>query len=440
MKHLLLVGAGHAHLYVLKKLGKHSLSDVKVTLLSPNEHQYYSGMLAGCVEGIYSIDDIRIYIGQMLKKAKVQWIKDVAVSIDPENKTVQTGNGEFLPYDAVSFDIGSLTSGTDLPGVLEYAETLKPNYRFPVLLEKVRNAEELVIVGGGVAGTELAFALQTWRNQNGKKPLSLISSSNLMEKGAPYVSERVKRFLVKKGAKLYLFQRASEVNRDNIVLSPTDSKVPFDALLWVTGPSPPKLFAESSLPNANGYLLVEDTLQASGYPSIFGVGDCIQMTESPPLAKAGVYPVRQAPYLWKNIKGFFQGSRMRRYKPHFSFLSILATGNREGLMLYLGRAFHGRLIWLIKTFMDRRFIWLYIRRKREEHQVSSKWLTIFACTLITTILVGLIFLFVVSTYHPVMSTMATFFSSFINRFFAGLFFFFLIILILVLFFERISFK
>ncbi|QDP41350.1 FAD-dependent oxidoreductase [Radiobacillus deserti] len=440
MKHLLLVGAGHAHVYLLKKLSKSRLPNVKVTLVSPNDYQYYSGMLAGCVEGIYSVDDIRIFVGKLVRKAGANWIKDIAVSINADQRLVEISNGERLGYDVVSFDIGSLTAGIDVPGVREYAETLKPNYHFPLLIEKVRSAEQLVIVGGGVAGTELSLSLQTWRNNNDKPALSLVSPTQLMEKGAPYVSERVERLLLEKGAKLHLSQRACEVKKDCVVLSPSQESIPFDALLWVTGPRPPRLFADSSLPNKEGYLLVEDTLQVPGYPEIFGAGDCIHLAGSPPLAKAGVYPVRQSPYLWKNLQGYFQNKKMCRYKPHYSFLSILATGNREGLMLYLGRAFHGRLIWFIKTFMDRRFIWLYSRRKREKNALSSKWLTAFFSVLVVTVLTSFLFFFIWSTYHPVMSVMAVFFSSTVNRFFTGFFFVFLIILILVLFFERISFK
>lgn len=441
MKHLLLVGAGHAHLYVLKKLQKHALPDVQVTLLTPNEYQYYSGMLSGCVEGIYSIDQIRIYVGQLVEKAGIQWIKDKAVSVDPDNKMVLTGQGKPVYYDVVSFDIGSLTSGIEVPGVLEYAETLKPNYRFPVLLEKVRQAENLVIVGGGVAGTELALSLQSWRNKNGKKPLSLVSSTELMDKGAPYVSQRVKELLKKKGVELYLHDRARKLMKDRLVMAQSNLEIPFNVLLWLTGPRAPRLFAESSLPVHKGYLLVENTLQAKHFPSVFGVGDCIKIAEEPPLAKAGVYPVRQAPILWRNLKRYFKGKPGRRYKPHFSFLSILASGNREGLMLYKGCAFHGKLIWLIKTVMDRKFIWRYSRDKPGDGQMSNRWLKVIFCTLAALLVFGLIYLFFKSTYYPVMGMMASMiFSSIFDFVFAGLFVFFVIILVIVLFLERMSFK
>ncbi|WP_186576966.1 FAD-dependent oxidoreductase [Aquibacillus kalidii] len=439
MKRLLLVGAGHAHVYIMKKLSKHPLTNVEVVLISPNENQYYSGMLAGCIEGIYSIDQIRIYIGDTVKKAGIKWVKDMAVSIDPNSQNVVTQEGQTISYDLISFDIGSLTSGIDLPGVLEYADTLKPNFYFPILIEKVRNAKKLVIVGGGVAGTELALSLQTWRTNNGKEPLTLISSSRLMDKGASYVSDRIEHLLEKKGASLLLNQRANKVTQDKIILFPSGEEIEFDSLLWVTGPRAPDIFKNSGLAVDNGYLLVKDTLQSVEYPNIFGAGDCIKISNQPPLSKAGVYPVRQAPYLWKNMKRLLNGNSMRSYQPHFSFLSILATGNREGLMLYLGLAFHGRLMWLIKTFMDRRFIWLYQKAPKVGSE-STKWLKVIGITLMGLFLWGITFLFITSTYHPVMTLFAQLFSSLMNTILIGMFVLLFIILFLVIFFERIRFK
>ena len=44
-KHLVLGGAGHAHLVVLEALARRRLRDVRVTLLSPVGEQVYSGSM-----------------------------------------------------------------------------------------------------------------------------------------------------------------------------------------------------------------------------------------------------------------------------------------------------------------------------------------------------------------------------------------------------------
>lgn len=68
-KRLLLVGAGHAHLEVLKQLAEHGLSDVDVCLITPSPYQYYSGMFSGFTEGIYTEEDTRVDLRPLAQRA-----------------------------------------------------------------------------------------------------------------------------------------------------------------------------------------------------------------------------------------------------------------------------------------------------------------------------------------------------------------------------------
>ena len=54
---LVLVGAGHAHLFVLEQLAAGRFPAADVTLLSPYPHHLYSGMLGGLVSGRYRRED-----------------------------------------------------------------------------------------------------------------------------------------------------------------------------------------------------------------------------------------------------------------------------------------------------------------------------------------------------------------------------------------------
>lgn len=356
MNKLLLVGAGHAHLYVLKQLQRKKLPDVDVTLLSLSEYQYHSGMFSGYAEDLYPLNDIRVDVRNLAEKADVSWIKGAAVSIDPEQKMVLTDQGEMLDYDAVSFDIGSLTAGTDRPGVLEHAETIKPNHKFPDVIERFRGSNAPVIVGGGVAGTEMALSVQTWRNENGLGPIIMVSDGGLLDSETSKAEEKAEALARDKGVTFLLHDRAEAII-DNKITTTANRKIPFDQVLWLAGPRPHQMFSTSLPVDQEGYLLVEQTLQVKRFPSVFGAGDCVSVNGFPHMGKRGFHDVNQASVLWENLKGFFGKGEGRLYQPQSpSSLSILSTGNRRGLLIFKGKVFFGKWVWHFKHRIDRNFM------------------------------------------------------------------------------------
>lgn len=68
-KKLLLVGAGHAHLQVLKSMRRKRWPETEVTLISPSRFQYYSGMFSGLIEGHYTLDEVRIDVKRLTAPA-----------------------------------------------------------------------------------------------------------------------------------------------------------------------------------------------------------------------------------------------------------------------------------------------------------------------------------------------------------------------------------
>ena len=57
MKHLVMLGAGHAHVHLLSTLAAQPLAGVQITLVAPFPRQLYSGMVPGFVAGHYALED-----------------------------------------------------------------------------------------------------------------------------------------------------------------------------------------------------------------------------------------------------------------------------------------------------------------------------------------------------------------------------------------------
>ncbi|WP_408011367.1 FAD-dependent oxidoreductase [Pseudalkalibacillus sp. A8] len=358
MKKLLLVGGGHAHLYVIKQLQRYTIPNVEVTLISPDCYQYYSGMMSGFIEGLYELYEIRINLKDLAQRSQINWVKDKVMAIHPNERKIVTGKGDLYDYDVISFDIGSLTRGLELPRVSEFATLIKPNYHFPDAITNTEVAEKIVIVGGGAAGIEISLALKARRQKQGiRTEITLISSGELLASENKRISRKIEKIILGKGIKLVKGETVQEV-QSRALFTSSNTRVVYDKLIWLTGPKAPGLFKESQLPtDEQGYLLVKDTLQVEKYPSIFGTGDCITLDNHRDLAKTGVYAVRQGPVLFNNILEFVNNSDKREYfRPQRHFIAILSTGNRQGFLIYRGRGYSGRWAWHLKKWIDRRFI------------------------------------------------------------------------------------
>lgn len=357
-KRLLLVGAGHAHLEVLKQLAEHGLSDVDVCLITPSPYQYYSGMFSGFTEGIYTEEDTRVDLRPLAQRAGVQLIQKTAVMIRPEQKKVICHDGSVYPFDAASFDIGSRS----LPGSVEHsaAQSIKPNYHFTERMKDLRETPQPLIVGGGAAGTELALSIQSYKHMH-QRPgqVRLVTSGSLLSDTPKWVRARMKHILKKKGVRVWENEEVKHVADDSIETS-RGNKIRHTGVLWLGGAVGDSIFIRAGLDvDDRGFAFVSRTLQFKNYDYLFGAGDCITLETDPDLPKSGVYAVRQGPVLWENLKNHFQRRPLEAFVPQKKALYILSTGDRKGFLIYGAVHAHNHKAWKLKHKIDREFMAKY---------------------------------------------------------------------------------
>jgi selenide,water dikinase len=91
---------------------------------------------------------------------------------------------------------------------------------------------------------------------------------------------------------------------------------------------------------------------------VLAVGDAGTQVATP-TAKAGVYAVRQGPFLLENLRRSLGGSAPRPFVPQRSFLKLLNTGDFRAIGEWRGLSFEGQWCWWLKKRIDLSFVRRY---------------------------------------------------------------------------------
>ncbi|HLM46966.1 MAG TPA: hypothetical protein VK458_24055, partial [Myxococcaceae bacterium] len=82
MKRLVLVGPGHAHLFVLEALARGPWTGVEPVLVSLGHRQLYSGMVPGYLAGQYALEALSFDLEGLARAAGARWEPSGAASLD----------------------------------------------------------------------------------------------------------------------------------------------------------------------------------------------------------------------------------------------------------------------------------------------------------------------------------------------------------------------
>lgn len=368
VRDVVLVGAGHSHIFVLERCIERGAPDARLTLVVDRRIAIYSGMVPGYVAGQYRVEQLEIDAVGLAERAGARVVLDPAVGIDPVGQRILLENAPSVPYDLASFDIGSTVTGLDVPGVRQHALPTRPIGEFveqvDALVEKARRYDrgdlfQVVVVGGGAGGVELAFALDQRLRDATKRTLRVV----LLEFGPRILSRypsslvrRVHRCAASRGLEIRCNEEVVAAEEGAVLLR-NGGRVPCQALIWVTGPKSHPVFRRSGLAtDERGFVLVRPTLQFRDHDELFAVGDCATLVQHPNTPKAGVYAVRQGPYITDNLYAALEGRPLRAYKPQGDFLTLLNLGDGRALGAKWGVTFEGRWVMRWKDRIDRRFM------------------------------------------------------------------------------------
>jgi selenide, water dikinase len=364
-RRLVLVGAGHAHLFVLEQLALGRFPGADVTLLSPYVTHLYSGMLGGLIAGRYRREDAYLDLPSLAAKAGARFVLGSAAYVDRANRQVRLDGGRQISYDVVSFAIGSEIRPAKVHGgnVILLA---KPIDRAGMIAEAVDNCPQtkptVVVVGGGAGGVEVALNIKARVRSAGRIGAHVVlvgRQPRLVPNRAEACGREAAQVLYQNHIQVMLGLEVTEVGAKSVRLNDR-SDVPCDILVWATGAEAPTLFRASGLEtDRDGFLLVDSTLRSVSDSAIFAAGDAATLRAFPSTPKSGVYAVRQGPTLARNLGVALTGGNgegFQHYWPQPRSLVLINTGDGRAILSYGSVAVTGRWVMRLKDRIDRRFM------------------------------------------------------------------------------------
>ena len=281
------------------------------------------------------------------------------------------GNGavETLRYDELVVAPGGREPIQDVPGLSEHGFTLRSPGDMRRLLARLvllehpaagRQPSDLVVVGGGFAGVELAAALAARPTTVRGRRVHLVHSGTAvlphLRDGQPGLARRAERELDRLGVEVHCGVRVVSVGRQHVVLS--DGRVlPTSLVLSTTGQRAVQLPGLESLPaDDTGRLLTTPDFAVA--PGIWAAGDAARVnhprTRNPVPANA-LWAIKAGDHLGRNLARTVGG----RATTPFRYLGLgqaAAFGVGRGVAELYGLPLTGWVAWVTRLAFFIRFM------------------------------------------------------------------------------------
>lgn len=372
---ILIVGGGFGGIRVALDLDAQRLPNTTITLVSNKTHFEYHAALYRVVTGRSPLE-VCIPIEEMIKGTRVQFIHDTVTTVTPTESTLHGSSGSTYAFDTLILALGSETMYFDIPGLKDHsfgftsiseALRLKRHLHEQLLACKISPTDKdddvcrthIVIIGAGASGTELAGELASYTRQMSRKHSidpSLITI-DLIE-AAPRIlplmpedmSERVLHRLRHLGVNIFLNRTVVKEEVEGVYLR--DMQMKTKTVIWTAGAKPAHLYG--TIPgleyDKKGRVVVNEFLQAKGFPSIYVIGDGAS-TQYTGMAQTALH---DASSISAVIAALMRGAHPPSYQPKKPFYAI-PVGPGWAAVLMFNLKLYGRIGWWLRRIADLRF-------------------------------------------------------------------------------------
>ena len=331
---ILVIGGGTAGIMTASQLMRKD-RNYDIGIIEPSETHYYQPAWTLVGAGSYSYNKTAKPMAGLIPKG-VDWIKDYASGVDPEDNTVHTKNSGSVTYDYLVVAPGLVTDNSLIEGLSEALDRglacsnyINPEVTWQKLQEfKGGNAvftqPTTAIKCGGAPQKAMYLASDYFRKKKILDKTNVVfATPGTTIFGVPEVRVTLEKVLDRYGVIFKPFyapykidsdkkiiyykyrapeEKRVEVSSDNIVgeIEHEDDvrTIPFDFLHLAPPQTAPAFLKNSVLVNDKGWVEVDiNTLQHVRYPNVFSLGDVAAL----PTGKTGAAIRKQVPVVIDNI-------------------------------------------------------------------------------------------------------------------------------------------
>ena len=262
------------------------LGDDEITVISSETDFFYSRTaLMYVYMGHMRAEDVKPYEDWFWKKNRINLLKAHVTSINWDNKTLTTKNGQSVSYDKLVLALGSKSNkfgwpGQDLKGVgglyhwqdLENMEAYTPGLK------------RAVICGGGLIGIEMA---EMFRSRNIDVTMLVRESSYWNNVLPAEESEMISRHIKHHHIDLRLGVNLGEIHDDGtgtanaVTVKETGEKISCGYVGLTAGVSPNVAFLKETGLEIGRGIKVNDNLETN-IKDVYAIGDCAELSDPKP--------------------------------------------------------------------------------------------------------------------------------------------------------------
>ena len=384
---LIVLGGGFAGLQLIENIKKDQFDILLIDQLNHHQFQplFYQVATSQIEPSSISFPFRKIF--QDRKDVRIRLTK--AISIDPESKVIATGIGDF-EFDFLVIATGCKTNYFGNKNIKKYTYGLKSTYQaisirnsilenFEKILyvddEEKESLMNIVVVGGGPTGVELAGALAEIKRDILPKDFFRIDFSKMkiiLLEGSPNTLNNMSD-MSRKASTDYL-QALDVTIRTGVHVTDydgttlklnTDETLKSKHVIWAAGVTGNiiKGFDPENITLTNRYK-VDRMNRVTGYTNIFAIGD-ISCMETPKYSKGhpqvANVAIGQGKLLAENLKRIISGTSLKEYK--YNDMGSMATIGRHKAVVELPFIkFKGYFAWFVWMFLHLMLI-LSVRNK-----------------------------------------------------------------------------